>query len=404
MSKSKAALGVVFLVVFIDLIGFGIVIPLSPYLARKYAASPFEVGLLMSIFSLAQFIFSPVWGRISDRIGRRPILLMGLLGSGLSYLGFAFATTLTGLFIARLFAGIFGATISTASAYIADVTDKSERSKGMGLIGAAFGLGFVLGPFIGGFAGSWGKSLGAEAPYGMSFAAIVAAGICLSNFVLACFVLKESLTPEMRKIAGPRASRFMRLKEHIGKPVLGHVLMVLFLATLAMAHMESILFLLMKDRFDWSVEMSSFGFAYIGIMIAFTQGYLARKLLPKWGERKLLSTGLILASIGMYGIGFSSSIAMLAMIMTVLTIGYGVTSPAVMGSISLLSSADEQGEVMGVGQSLSALGRILGPAMGGWLYGNVSHESPFLAAGGFMSLALILIIVNRAKLPDSAKK
>ena len=183
----KNALFVIFMTVFVDLVGFGIIIPLTPFLSRKLGATPFEIGALMTVYSLMQFLMSPFWGSLSDRLGRRPIILVSLLVSSLSHLGFAFSTTLVGLFLARMFAGIGGANISTAMAYIADVTDKKDRSKGMGLIGAAFGLGFVLGPFLGGFFGELGTHFGSEPPLGKSLAAVVASAICLFNFVIASF-------------------------------------------------------------------------------------------------------------------------------------------------------------------------------------------------------------------------
>lgn len=399
--QRKAALGVIFLTVFIDLIGFGIIIPLSPYLARKFSASPFEVGLLMSVYSLMQFLFSPVWGRISDRFGRRPIILMSLLGSAFSYLGFAYATTLIGLFIARTFAGIFGASISTASAYIADVTPKEDRSKSMGLIGAAFGLGFILGPFIGGVAGSLGQKWGSVPPLGMSFASIVAAAICFLNFLLALKILKESLPEGGSQI--PRESRLVLLTKSLKQPVVGPLFIVLLLSTVAMAHMESTLFLYVKDKFGWGVEIASYGFAFVGFMIAFTQGYLIRKLMPAWGERKTLFVGLTLAAVGMTGIAFSDSIWLLALTNTVLAVGIGMTNPSILGAVSLKTSDKEQGLTMGVGQSMSAFGRIVGPAMGGWVYGQLSIESPYLVAGSLMAISIVIVSMIYVQIPQAGK-
>ena len=337
--KRKAALGVIFLTVFIDLIGFGIIIPLSPYLARHFDATPLQVGLLMSVYSLMQFIFSPIWGRISDRMGRRPIILMSLLGSTLSYLGFAFSTSLVGLFVARTFAGIFGASISTATAYIADVTSDKERSKSMGLIGAAFGLGFIFGPFFGGLAGSYGQTLGDLPPFGMSFSAIVAAIICFLNFLLALKMLKETLPPNFE--VKPRESRLAVMTRGLNQPVIGPLFLVLFLSSLAMAHMESTLFLYVNDKFGWGVEIASYGFAFVGFMIAFTQGYLIRKLMPLWGERKTLLVGVTLASIGMMGIAFSDSILVLAITNTILAVGIGMTNPSILGAVSLKDWDDQ---------------------------------------------------------------
>lgn len=401
--QRKAVLGVIFLTVFIDLIGFGIIIPLSPYLARRFEATPLQVGMLMAVYSLMQFIFSPVWGRISDRMGRRPILLMSLLGSTLSYLGFAFATTLAGLFLARIFAGIFGASISTAMAYIADVTPQKERSKGMGLIGAAFGMGFIFGPFIGGIAGGYGQRWGEGPPFGMSFSALVAAGICFLNFLLALRILKESLPAEKRGQAKARDSRLVLLTKYLRQPVVGPLIGVVFLSIFAMALMESTLFLYVQDKFGWGVELASYGFAFVGVMIAFTQGYLIRKLMPKWGERKTLMVGLVLSSLGMTGIALSSSIPFLALANVLLALGVGMTNPSVIGSISLKADETEQGMVMGVSQSVSALGRIVGPVMGGWVYGGLRIESPYLIAGSLMAFCVLIVLAVYAQIPQIGK-
>ncbi|MCB0393691.1 MAG: MFS transporter, partial [Bdellovibrionales bacterium] len=205
--KSKSPLLIIFVTVFVDLVGFGIIIPLSPYLAKHFGASGLQIGLLMSVYSLAQFIFSPLWGRLSDVYGRRPILLMSLLGSTLAHLGFAFASDLWMLFVARTIAGLFGANISAASAYIADVTDSKSRSKSMGIIGAAFGIGFILGPAIGGFLSEWGLQLGTQPPFGIGFSALGASLICFLNFLFACFRLPESLPKERRNLAKKKVGR-----------------------------------------------------------------------------------------------------------------------------------------------------------------------------------------------------
>lgn len=393
----------IFITVFIDLVGFGIIIPLSPYLATQFQASALEVGLLMSIYSLMQFIFAPVWGKISDRVGRRPVLLLSILGGVLSYIGFAFAASLPILFVARALAGIFGANISTAMAYIADITDEKDRSKSMGLVGAAFGLGFVLGPFLGAEFGSLGERLGNAPPFGISFSALLAALLCLVNFVFAWFFLEESLSPDSRKVAR-RAPRFALLKLHLGRPVVGQLMLVFLVSGLSMALMESTLFLLVKDEFGWGLRTSGWGFAYIGLMIAFTQGYLIRRWMPRWGEKRIMLGGLILLFLGFYGIMGADQVWLLAVVMTLVALGNGLGNPAILGSISLLSPRQEQGEAMGVTHSLSAMSRILGPALGGWLYGNLGHRVPFLVAGSITFLAWLLVVRVYKHLPDAGRE
>lgn len=398
---NKKALLVIFFTVFIDLIGFGIIIPLSPYLARKFGADALDVGLLMAIYSAMQFLFSPFWGQLSDRIGRRPVILISLIGAGLSYLGFAFADSLFMLYVARAFAGLFGANISTAMAYIADVTPKEERSKGMGLIGAAFGLGFVMGPFLGGFFGQVGKSLGEMPPFGENFPALIAAGICFSNVLLAFFVLKESLKS---RAAEKRVSRWSRFAGAIKNPNLAALYGMFFLCSLAMANMEAASFLYVKDKFDWGLTKASYGFAYIGILMVFTQGYLVRKLLPKWGEKRTLITGMFLFCFGLTYIGFAENIWALAVAFTLLAFGNGFIHPSINGSISLAASAKEQGIVMGVNQSLASMGRIIGPILGGWLYRELHISSPFWAGGLLAVVAIFIFMMKKKGLPEGAKK
>lgn len=401
----KKPLVVIFVTVFVDLIGFGIIIPLNTFLARKFGSDEFQIGLLMSIYSLMQFAFAPIWGRLSDRWGRRPIILVSLLGAAIAHLGFAFGESYAALLTARCFAGIFGGNISTAMAYIADITESKDRSKGMGLIGAAFGLGFILGPALGGIAGDFGQSLGAEPPFGISFSAVIASLICFLNFVAAYFVLPESLSLEIRKKSAALAKRG-RLKvliESLRVPVLGPLMLTFFLANVAMAFMEVSLFMLVDDRLGWGLTEASFGFAYVGVVMVFTQGYLIRKLLPLYGERRLMLVGLILSAFGITGMAFSHSMWPLAVMVTALGLGIGLVNPSINGSVSVLSAKDRQGGVLGVNQSLSALGRIIGPALGGLFYREWGVGSPFLVGGACMSLALVLVVVLYSKLPKAAE-
>ncbi len=393
---------VIFVTVFIDLIGFGMIIPLNPYLAREFGADPLKVGLLMTIFSLMQFLFSPMWGALSDRVGRRPLILMSLLGSAVSHTWFAFAGSYLTLFLARMFAGLFGASISTAMAYIADVTKPEERSKGMGMIGAAFGLGFLLGPFLGGILGEIGSHLGTQPPFGPSFAAIGAGLICFVNFIVALFVLKET---NVNRTVRERKGRLMLLAHNLKNPKVNILMIGFFLLTFGMANMEASLFMFVQDQFAWSLARASFGFAYVGLVIVFTQGYLIRKLMPKYGEKNLLTIGLLLCIAGFLGIGLSHSIPLLAVSVTLLGLGSGFATPSFSGLISILTSADKQGETLGVTQSLSALGRILGPALGGWAYGFYGRPSPFLFAAGLTALAWLFVLLIRKKIenPNHAK-
>lgn len=395
---TRSRLVVIFMTVFIDLVGFGIILPLSPFLAREFEATAFEIGLLMSIYSIMQFLFSPFWGSLSDRIGRRPVILIGLLGGGLSYVLFAFSNSLALLFVARALAGVFGGNISTAHAYIADVTKPEERSKGMGLIGAAFGLGFIFGPLIGAGLGVLGQKLGSAPPLGMSFSAVGAALLCFANFFLALSVLEESLPESVRGRPRVRRNRFAEIAKQMTRPVAGPLMFVYFLSGLAMAQMESMLFPFVADRFGWGLEKSSMGFAYIGILMVITQGYLVRKWMPRFGEKRVLFAGLFFFALSLGLIPISVSVALMAVTMTILALGNGLMRPPNLGLISLATPVEEQGAVMGVTNSLASLGRILGPVIGGLLYQKMSAGAPFVFAAILAALAFGMAVLQSKRL------
>ncbi len=402
MTKNKKPLIVIFLTVFIYLLGFGIVIPIIPLLGIQLGATPFETGLLLAIYSLMQFVFSPFWGRLSDRYGRRPILLICLAGEVFSYLLFAQAHSLTILFIARAFSGFFGASISTASAYISDITPPNERSKGMALIGAAFGLGFLFGPAIGGGLTVWAEHISKNPQFHTSFSSYWVSGLCLVTFIFAYFNLKETLV----KSAEPqeKKNRFGQIIKYFKTETVGPLIFVFFLASLAMSTMEATLVLFMKDKFGWGLKEVSFGFAYVGVMIIITQGFLVRRLIPRYGEKQVLRFGLILMSMGLSGIAIAESIFVLAITQTLLAIGIGFTNPSTLGSISLLTDSKEQGAALGTTQGMSSLGRIIGPAVGGALYGAFSIQSPFILAGFMTLIALFVVITIFHSIPNAGQK
>lgn len=407
---NKRSLFLIFLTVLMDLIGFGMIIPLSPYLARHFGADELQVGILMSIYSLMQFFFAPFWGRISDKKGRKPIIVLSLLGACVSHLGFAFAQSYVQLFLARMFAGFFGANLSTAMAYIADVTEEKDRSKGMGLIGAAFGLGFIIGPFFGAELAALGDRLGSLPPFGQSFAAIGAGAICFLNAIFAVRWLKESLSDEIRSKAVVEnrqtklpIERIRLLIAHVGRPTVGPLMQITLISTFSMALMEATLFLFVQDVLGWSIRQAGYGFAYVGIVMVFTQGYLIRKVIPKVGEKNTLLAGAILLAIGLAGIGLSRELLPLAFAVTFLGLGSGLLSPSVSGSISLLTRRDDQGMTIGVNQSFSAMGRIIGPAIGGWLYRDLGMQYPFLVGALTALIAFAIGLSIYAKLPNAGK-
>lgn len=405
MKKNPASPKVlIFMTVFLYLVGFGIIIPILPMLGKELGGSASQVGWLMAVFSFMQFVFAPMWGHFSDKHGRRPILVSCLLGEALTYVWFAYARDFTSLFIARMLAGFFGASLSTASAYISDITPPKERSKGMAIIGAAFGLGFVIGPALGGILIKAGSGFSTDPLMGSTFASLFVSGLCLVTFVFAYFKLPESLTEEKRAEAkaNKKKHRFTLLADKLKVPVLNKLIFTFFCNTLGMASMEATLVLFVGAYFGWTSMDVSFGFAYVGVIMIITQGYLVRKLIPKVGEKKMAIMGLIMFSIGMAGIAVSSSITMLAVAMTFLALGNGFSNPSLMGSISLVSSDQEQGVNMGVAQSASSLGRILGPIMGGYFYDKISDRSPFLLSALIGILALFLLFSEYKRLPNSA--
>ncbi|MGZ5278997.1 MAG: MFS transporter [Pseudobdellovibrionaceae bacterium] len=403
MEAKKSQLAIIFVTVFLYLVGFGVIIPITPMLAKNFGASGFQVGLLLSIYSFMQFLFAPFWGRLSDRYGRRPILLFCLIGEFFSYVAFGLARNIEMLFLARMFAGFFGASISTASAYISDITPPQERSKGMALLGAAFGLGFLVGPALGGGLALWGGQISAEPHFDTSFAAYGVAILCVVNFLFGLKYLKESLVGE-KAVHQEQRHRFERLFRYLRSGLIGRLISVFFLTSLAMSTMEATLVLFVGDRFNWGVKEVSFGFAYIGLITVFSQGFLVRRLLPKFGEKKMLVAGLSMMAVALALIAVSTEIWILAVSQTLLAFGFSFTNPSTMGSISLLADPKEQGEVLGTTQGTASLGRIIGPATGGWLYQHVGVITPFISGSLIACLALGIVLMNFARLPNSALK
>lgn len=402
MNQNKKPQIVIFLTVFIYLLGFGIVIPIIPLLSTQFGATAFQTGLLLSIYSLMQFLFSPLWGRLSDRFGRRPVLLSCLFGEIFAYLLFAQASSFEMLFVARLLSGFFGASISTASAYISDITPANERSKGMALIGAAFGLGFLFGPAIGGALTLWADHFSPDPLFKSSFSAYWVSGLCLLTFLFALRYLKETLNKDL--IEKNKLTRVQALTKYFKVPTVGPLIFVFFLSSFAMSTMEATLVLFMKDKFGWGLKEVSFGFAYVGLMIVLTQGFLVRRLLPKFGERNLLRLGLISMSLGFLGIAAAHSLFAMAITQTLLALGVGFVNPATLGSISLLTDAKEQGAALGTTQSMASLGRIIGPALGGAVYGAWYIESPFILSGLFTLIGLMIIIAIFKTIPIAGQK
>ncbi|MBW3539197.1 MAG: MFS transporter [Planctomycetes bacterium] len=410
-ASRKAALGLIFLTVFIDLLGFGIVLPLLPRYAEHFQADWLLLGLIMASFSGMQFLFAPVWGRLSDRIGRRPVLMVGLGGSTVFYALFGLASTLardesllgmgplTWLLVTRIGAGIAGATIPTAQAYIADVTEEHERGKGMALIGAAFGIGFTFGPLLGAAFVSDDPAAAPSAAPG--YVAAVLSGLALGS---AIFLLPESLRPGSRP-SGRRLFDVGALARAMRRPALGLVLATVFLSTFCFAQFESTVALL-TERLGLSQRDNFYVFAYIGLVLTLSQGFLVRRLMPRLREYRMGLIGALTMSAGLMLIGLAArgdSLVLLLAVMPLSVMGFSALTPSLYSLVSLRSPADEQGGMLGLSQSMSALARILGPVAGMKLF-YVDRTWPYWAAGGLMLLGLVMIVgVARAPRAESPR-
>ena len=411
----KPSMLVVFLTVFIDLIGFGMIVPLVPMYSRMYGASGLLIGVIVASFSAMQFVFAPIWGRLSDRHGRRPILLISTAGASLSYGLFAIASgianprlALGALLVSRAFAGACGGNITVAQAYVADITPPENRSKRMGLIGMAFGLGFIFGPAISGLALKFG---GATAP------GWTAAALCALNFGLAFIILAESLKPDSGQ--ANNRPRFAQWAHTLAQPKIGLLILIFFLATFAFSCFESTLPLLVSDDFQLGITADATKpaasvislFIFCGLIGAVIQGGLIGRMVKLLGEPKLIAVSLLLTGVALTLLPFikgDGPLKWLAVLrladwpwikmllaLALLSIGSSLTRAPVFGLLSNLTPANEQGGTIGVAQSAGSLARIVGPLFAATLYFHVP-ELPYMICGGisvltgFMAGALLV--------------
>lgn len=392
----RSPLVVVFLTVFLDLLGFGLVLPLLPQFASqaKFGASSSQVGLLFASYSLMQFLFAPVWGRLSDRIGRRPVLLISIGGSAVANALFAFAPSLAWLFASRLFAGAMAANLATAQAYVADVTAPEDRAKGMGMVGAAFGLGFVFGPMLAILVGDWGQQ-------GVG---LTAAGLSTLDLVLAAAILPESLPAHQRSQGHAGGSRLRRMRRALLSPSIGPAILIFFLGTFAFSMFEATFTLLLANRLAVRTprEVGEY-FAFIGVLAALVQGGVTGRLARRTGEARLIVAGCGLLAVGFLLLPGSETRAAVLGSLAVLGLGQAINQPAVNSLISRGAATDEQGSILGVNQGFSSLARALGPAAGGWLFQRALAYPYYLGAAAMLIAgALALRIEATAKRPMTA--
>jgi DHA1 family tetracycline resistance protein-like MFS transporter len=370
MSASRSRLSVIFLTVFIDLAGFGLILPVLPYYAQRFGASGVGYGVLIGVFSLTQFVATVVLGGLSDRIGRRPVLLASIMVGAVGYTLFGLAPSFVWLFVARAISGFAGGNISVAQAYIADITSPSERSRGMGLVGAAFGLGFIVGPALGAIAAQVG---------GMRAVGFVAAGLCLINLASAATVLGESLQPEhraRRPLVDPA-----HLTRGLTDPVFRPPFLVFGIVPFAFSGYIVALPLFTKEAFGWSAGDLGIFFTIVGVIAAVVQGWLFGKIQRRVGDRLLIIVGTLAMAVGIGAIPLAHSGVAVYPWVVVLAFGNSLAAPALTGLISALAEPTEQGAMLGAAQSLTALGRLTGPLVFGELYDSGGPALTFILAG-----------------------
>jgi len=379
----------IFITVFIDLIGFGIVLPSLPYYVEgeAFRATPFDIGLLFASYSLMQFIFSPVLGSLSDKIGRRPILLVSMIGAGIGYLFIGFATALWMVFVGRIVSGIMGASISTAQAYIADVTTKENRAKGMGLFGATFGLGFIFGPAIGGILSR----------YGIHVPFLFAAVLSFANFVLIYFILPETVRKDAPVEDKPRRNRFVELFESLQDARFGTLTAIYFFLVVSFSIMTYAFVLYTIHRFGYTAEQNGYIFAFIGFLAIIFQGGLFGRLAKRFGENPLMIVGCLLMTASLFITPFISpetgGLFALLCNVALLAIGNSMAAPSVTSLASKVASENEQGKALGVMQSGASLARAIGPAVGGVLLNNALNQvDDFTIQRTYWTAAAIMIV------------
>lgn len=375
--RPGAALPVLFSVVVVDLIGFGIVMPILPFYAQDFGAGGVELGILLASYAAAQFLLAPLWGRLSDRVGRRRVLLSTITGTSLALALLGFASSFTWMLVARIFGGVFAANVSVASAYITDVTAESERTRYMGLLGAAFGVGFVLGPAIGGLL----------APYGHNVPMFAAAGLAACNAVYAAFTLGE---PEHHRKTMERLGRLAVLRD----PAVRHLCLVNLLFALAVTQLEAMFPFFMAQRFGYDARQVAFILVGMAVVMGGIQGGGMRALAARFREPALVRSGTALLSLGFLAIAFAPSVLVLLVPLTACAVGRGVAQPSLMSLASFSAAEDQRGLVMGSFQSAASLARVFGPVAAGVLYDRWI-ASPFLLAAAL--LAGVVLLGTRAR-------
>lgn len=378
----KPHLFFIYLTIFINIVGFGMVFPLLPFYAQHFNATETTVGFLAASFAIAQFIFSPIWGRLSDRFGRKPIISMALLGLSLSFLLFGFAGNLFWLFIGRILQGIFSAaSISVAQAYVADVTSKEERISGMGNLGASLAAGFIFGPGIGGILSS----------INLSFPFFVASAVAFLNFLSVLIFLPESLSKLSEKLMIKEG--FLNFKHmYFGlKGELSSFFILTFLWSFALTNNEVGVPLFGSEKLNLSASTIGLFFSAMGIISVVVQTLFLSRITKKIGEHKTVVLGLTIMALGLYLIPFSLNLLFLVAFMVIMAFGSSMTRPTLATLVSK-ETKEGQGTTMGIFSSFESLGRVIGPLLGGWLFSSFGFHSPFTISTVLILLTLIFVV------------
>lgn len=360
--------------VILDLVGFGIVMPILPFYAREFGADATTLGFLLMCYAAAQFVCAPLWGRLSDRLGRRPVILLTVAGTSLSLLALGLADSLESLFLARILGGSFAANIGVASAYIADVTGEDERTRWMGMLGACFGVGFVLGPAIGGLL----------APYGYGVPMLVAAGLAALNFGQALFSLGEP----PRHAEGEREAEVGRLAV-LGDPLIRWLFLSNLLFSVAVTQLETVFAFFMMDRFSYDARAVAFVLVGMAIVMGGIQGGGMKSLSARFSERSLVRAGTLMLAVAFVAIPESASVAILLAPLGLAALGRAVVQPSLLSLVSVAADPRRRGAAMGTFQSAGSLARVVGPVAAGWLYDREVAAPFWLASGLLVAVALM---------------
>jgi DHA1 family tetracycline resistance protein-like MFS transporter len=374
----KKRLFSIFLIVFIDLLGFSIILPLLPFYAESFGASATTVGFLVAIYAAGQMFSAPLLGRLSDRYGRRPFLIISILGGAISFFMLGLATNLTMLFIARLVAGMTAGNISVAQAYITDITDTKNRSRGLGLIGAAFGLGFVIGPAMGGLLSQWGYFV----------PSFVAAGIASINFVVVILWLPESLTKERKDEIASQNNPPISIKsvrQAMARPVVGTLLQTRLFYGFAFALFQSVFALYGQYRFGLNAQNTGYVLAYVGVISVITQGGLVGKITDRFADRKIILVSTAIIAISFLAWAFAPSIPILLLILLPIAMNAGILNTVINTALTKAVPSIEFGGILGLSAALESATRVIAPSLGGFLLEKLGTSAP-----GILS-SLILI-------------